>query len=159
MPRKYTTEERASSFWSGVDMSAGATECWPWTRATQGNGYGKVKVGGKMFVSSRYAWILTNGDIPTGQCVMHSCDNPPCCNPAHLSLGTMRDNQLDMATKNRVAFGERSPNATITAADAVAIRESVRNGESLSSIARRYGFARGNHVRRIANGERWARAI
>lgn len=48
------------------------------------------------------AYRLAKGIIPEGMCVLHRCDNPPCCNPNHLFLGTKRDNSVDMARKGRV---------------------------------------------------------
>lgn len=53
----------------------------------------------------RYAWEQVVGPIPDGQCVLHRCDNPPCCNPAHLFLGTKGDNNRDMWGKGRGQSG------------------------------------------------------
>jgi len=93
-------------FWGYVDKSAGPDACWPWTAARQDFGYGKFfvkKVNRKAVFEGahRMAWQLTRGDIPSGQCVRHGCDNPPCCNPSHLQLGTQADNADDMAQRNR----------------------------------------------------------
>lgn len=49
----------------------------------------------------RFAWEITNGPIPVGLLACHHCDNPPCCNPAHLFLGTHADNNADMNAKGR----------------------------------------------------------
>ncbi len=68
-----------------------------------GGGYGQFYwPGGKAVGAHRYSWILHNGrEIPPGMQVMHSCDNPPCVNPAHLRVGTCADNMQDKATKGR----------------------------------------------------------
>lgn len=49
----------------------------------------------------RLVWIEENGPIPTGMCVLHKCDNPPCINIDHLFLGTQSDNIDDMVRKGR----------------------------------------------------------
>ncbi len=55
----------------------------------------------KNVAAHRYAWILTHGEPEAGQHVLHKCDNPPCCNPAHLRLGTHDQNMAEMAAKGR----------------------------------------------------------
>jgi hypothetical protein len=96
----------AQRFWSKVDASGGNDSCWPWTAAVnhERGGYGQFKIGlpeKKTIRTNRMAWILARGDIPDGLHVLHQCDNPPCCNPAHLFLGTIQDNNRDMAAKGR----------------------------------------------------------
>lgn len=86
-------------FWSKVDSSAPG--CWPWTATRNSGGYGHIRVGEKMRSAHRVSYELTHGPIPEGMQVMHSCDNPACVNPAHLSLGSNQDNLLDMARKRR----------------------------------------------------------
>src|SRR5690348_16844605 len=75
----------ANLFWSRVDRRSPG-ECWVWTRGRLKAGYGQLTVGGKCRTAHRIAWELTNGPIPDGLSVLHRCDNPPCCNPAHLFL-------------------------------------------------------------------------
>lgn len=84
-------------------QKAGADECWLWTGGKQGKGYGQFFLpGGKPIGAHRYSWMLHNGaEIPPGMHVMHSCDNPPCVNPAHLRVGTNRENLQDCAAKGR----------------------------------------------------------
>ena len=76
-------------------------ECWPWTKGLDGRGYGKFKFGGKHYGAHRLAYETTKGTIPDGLHIMHSCDNPLCCSPAHVSAGTPRDNVHDMIQKGR----------------------------------------------------------
>jgi hypothetical protein len=64
-------------------------------------GYGHMYYRGVSWASHRLAWLLTRGLIPAGMKVMHKCDNPPCCNPAHLLEGTIQKNNADMANKMR----------------------------------------------------------
>lgn len=63
--------------------------------------YGRVRVDGKKVLAHRRAYELARGPIPPGMKVCHSCDNPLCCNPAHLFLGTQKDNVQDSITKGR----------------------------------------------------------
>lgn len=93
-------------FWPKVDKSG---ECWIWTGGTDGYGYGKVNYLGRRQKTHRLSWMLIRGPIPDGLSVLHNCptgDNPACCNPAHLWLGTNADNMRDMAAKGRASKGE-----------------------------------------------------
>ena len=76
--------------------------CLEWTgRAGNGLGYGKIHFNGKQVYTHRVAWELVNGPIPNGLYILHSCDNPPCCELTHLSLGTHAENMADMVAKGR----------------------------------------------------------
>jgi hypothetical protein len=79
---------------------AGPDDCWEWQGA-RSHGYGRLRLRRRLFLAHRVAYTLAKGPIPPGAVVMHACDNPPCCNPAHLSLGTMLDNARDMDAKGR----------------------------------------------------------
>jgi hypothetical protein len=70
--------------------------CWEWTGYLK-KGYGWTGAG----LAHRKAYALAFGAIPAGMLVCHRCDNPRCCNPAHLWLGTNGDNIRDMARKGR----------------------------------------------------------
>lgn len=76
-------------------------DCIVWLGATNDKGYGQVRVDGVIEYVHRRAWRVANGPIPEGMVVMHTCDNPPCFNLEHLRLGTVADNQADMAVKGR----------------------------------------------------------
>src|SRR5690349_955039 len=78
-----------------------ATGCREWTGSRNDHGYGQLRVNGRLVKAHRFAWELANGPIPQGSDVMHGCDNPPCCNPEHLSLGGASENGQDMAQKGR----------------------------------------------------------
>ena len=87
-------------FWRRIEIT-GPDDCWGWQGTTNAYGHGRLTYENTWWVASRLAWALTNGPIPDGLCVLHRCDNPPCCNPAHLFLGTRADNTTDMMTKGR----------------------------------------------------------
>jgi hypothetical protein len=89
------TDKQIQRFWSKVDI-AGDDECWFWTGCTH-DSYGVFS----RIKTHRIAWTLSNGPIPTGMLVCHSCDNPPCCNPKHLWSGTQEDNEADKISKGR----------------------------------------------------------
>lgn len=78
-------------------------DCWVYVGPTKQGGYGRFSYGcgGKKKLAHRVAWELANGPIPDGLLVCHSCDNPPCCNPKHLFLGTHQDNKDDAVAKDR----------------------------------------------------------
>lgn len=92
-------------FWAKVDKSGGPEACWPWTAALTSWRYGHFhcRKWGKDYMSHRLAWEFTNGPIPAGMLIQHTCDNPPCCNVAHMRLGTNETNMQDMVVKGRKA--------------------------------------------------------
>jgi hypothetical protein len=81
------------------------TGCHVWTGrmvTTQNKKGGKANLYGAISTGThRLAWELANGPIPAGLQVLHRCDNPRCCNPDHLFVGTQQDNMADMALKKR----------------------------------------------------------
>lgn len=118
--RKRSVTPLAARLWRKVDTSAGPDACWPWTGGKLQSGYGSISSGpapNKRLVTSRVAYELTKGPIPDGCDVLHSCDNPPCCNPAHLRVGTPKDNSDDKLLKNREARGESCGKSKLTSVD------------------------------------------
>lgn len=86
-------------FWALVDRDGDG--CWEWCGALDGHGYGRTWRDGGRFLAHRRAWECVNGPIPEGMFVCHKCDNPPCCNPDHLFVGTALDNMRDAIRKGR----------------------------------------------------------
>lgn len=75
-------------------------QCWEW-KSHKRAGYGRFKIGGHLYTATRLMWRLFHGTDPGGNLICHSCDNPGCCNPAHLFLGSSADNNRDKEQKNR----------------------------------------------------------
>lgn len=88
-------------FWSKIDRSGGPAACWPWIAGHNRDGYGSFRVDDHTELAHRVAWAEANGPVPDGMDVLHTCDNPPCCNPRHLFLGTAADNARDSVAKGR----------------------------------------------------------
>lgn len=88
------------------------TGCWLWVASVNACGYGTIGVHGKSVLAHRVAWTLYRGEIPVGMCVLHICDTPPCVNPAHLFLGTPRDNAVDRQKKGRGDDGSHQTRKT-----------------------------------------------
>jgi hypothetical protein len=121
-------EER---FWTYVDKSG---DHWLWTGGTTPFGYGNFGNEG----AHRYAWKLTNGPIPEGLFVLHTCDIPQCVYPGHLWLGTPADNMRDKMSKGRGNYESRR-GTVLTADDVEVIRASPESG---AELGRRYGVTR-----------------
>jgi hypothetical protein len=82
--------------------------CKIWTRRKNEKGYGRLRIrNGKMGYANRVALERKLGrPIAMGMCALHSCDNPPCCNPEHLREGTNTDNMKERQEKGRQSRGE-----------------------------------------------------
>lgn len=129
--------------------------CWEWKKGKDYDGYGLTSFERKIIKAHRLAYLLKYGEIPQGMQVLHKCDNPPCCNPEHLMLGTTKDNMRDAHQKGRLAGrgrnfgmtkrrGELHPTATITNEQAKEIRARFLAGEKVADIGRAMGI--GYHI-------------
>lgn len=173
MARWASPEER---LWSRVDVR-GPNECWPLKKPGTGErnhrGYGLIRVEGRRIGTHVYSFYLANGYWPEPFC-LHTCDNPPCCNPAHLFAGDAAANANDRDAKGRqptgaehgvrVASGwmkrsrhpkhvqgERHPRARLSDREVAAIRKERAAGATTVELGKRYGVTRA-HVSRIATG-------
>lgn len=124
-----------------VDRSEG---CWLWRGTIGAGGYGQIRVDGVKIQAHRFSYEHHRGPIPTGLHVMHSCDNPPCVNPEHLSVGSRSDNMRDMASKRRGNAhhnDQRHPSARLTDAQVAEIRRLAVRGIPRRDIARQFGVS------------------
>ncbi|WP_295014830.1 HNH endonuclease [uncultured Microbacterium sp.] len=133
-------------FWSHVDVRDPG-ECWPWTRARSGNGYGRFSAAHRLHTASRIAYELTHGPLGAAE-ARHTCDNPPCCNPAHLIAGSHAQNMADMAAR------ERSPRRRLTGAQVTEIRARRSAGALIVTLAAEFGVTPSN-VSQIVRRRTW----
>jgi len=87
------------------NITKNSNGCWVWNLGKYKDGYGAVRHLGMLAKVHRLAYELWNGTIPEGLLVCHHSDNPPCCNPEHLFLGTVADNNADKVRKGRQRNG------------------------------------------------------
>lgn len=122
------------------------TGCWEFSGPRHKQGYGAVVLGGKTVRTSRLAFRLWRGPLAEADHVLHSCDNPPCINPAHLFIGRQPENNADMIAKGRnklppVLSGARAPWARLTATQAATIKTRHAQGVSQAQLGREFGVS------------------
>ena len=132
----YPRRSMPDRLWSNVDRR-GADECWPWLGNRRPAGYGSIRHDGKNITTNAAAIIASGGVVGPGQVACHTCDNPPCCNPAHLYVGTSSSNQRDAVARGRHSM------AKLTDDDVTQICELVAAGNSYRSVGRRFGVRHG----------------
>ena len=147
--------------------------CVEWSDVGKCRGYGRFRVGKRKLASHRVAWAIRYGQIPDGMFVCHKCDNPSCCNPDHLFLGTHEDNMADMSRKGRtrdqrgdkhhfaknpslIKVGEQSTNAKLTEIQVRLIKEKLKSGK-LTQVAIASEFnVTGGCIHLIHKGVNWS---
>lgn len=133
-------EER---FWNKVDKSG---DCWVWTAAPDTAGYGQFRFEGKNVKAHRVSFFFEHGYWP--RIARHSCDNPPCVNPAHLLDGSYKDNTDDIYARER--------NYGLTASQVKEIRNIPMSRTIISDVSREYGVSE-QTARNVLNGRIWSR--
>lgn len=127
-------------------------ECWIWQGLKDKDGYGVYA----KKRAHRVCWEAYNAEpIPTGMVVMHSCDNPSCVNPFHLSIGSNLDNMRDKVLKNRQPRGSNASYSKLNDDEVLQLRMLSRltdfNSKELGNI---FGIS-DVAVRKIISGENW----
>jgi hypothetical protein len=152
MSKHLSLKER---FESKIDKK-GDDDCWNWTASKTVHGYGQFRSGNTMVHAHRYAYELTHGKIPDGLCVLHICDNPACCNPKHLFLGTQPANMKDMMMKGRdYNSGIGEGNSKIKKFHVKQIRELYKTGKySYHKLADMFKISK-TEIGNIINNKTW----
>jgi hypothetical protein len=144
-------------FWSHVRIG-GEDECWPWQAGCDKKGYGVLRTKApelKLIKAHRHAYELAHGQINEELDVLHTCDNPPCCNARHLYQGTNDDNVRDMHERGR----NKNPPHDIyphprSKLKPEQVKEIFASTEPSSLLAKRYGVHR-SAIKKIRRRETW----
>ena len=136
---KSATDQQMAKFWDRVDKTGGPDSCWPWKMSKCVDGYGKwaMYVDGKQhhlrahMVALQFSGSDRSDAAPYS---LHSCDNPPCCNPAHLRWGTHAQNVQDAIDRGRVLMGEDKIESVLTDAVVRLIRHAPGTREEVARI-------------------------
>jgi hypothetical protein len=151
------TERQICKFWNKIRLiGALDDDCWEWSEQCH-KGYGYFRFEGQILYTHRLSYFLTFGPFLQHLRICHKCDNPPCCNPSHLFLGTDSDNFLDMHQKGRrvAARGEKAGCAKLTDAKVIEIRALyAKGGISTREVGLKYGVSF-EAIRRIVNRTAW----
>lgn len=121
-------------FFARADCSG--PDCWLWKGAIKSNGYGNLAMDGRTVSAHKAAWILTNGPVPKGLCVLHWCDVRPCVRPDHLHLGTKRRNSQEMIARSRYGGQVR-----LSPQDRLRVAAECASGRSQHDVARQFGVS------------------
>lgn len=147
-------------FYSNISGDAfDPNACHIWLGTKDKDGYGQLKVAGKMKRAHRLSYELKYGSIPKGKLVCHTCDNPSCVNHKHLFLGSPKDNTQDMIKKGRsgvIGFVKETNHfAKFTQTQVDSIRAEYAAGlKSQDKLAYEYGTSQ-SHISRIIRKEAW----
>jgi hypothetical protein len=144
-------------FAQNIDLR-GVDECWPWLGQCTTGGHGTVsytRAPGKYADALAHcvSYVLAKGTVPPNTLVLHSCDNPPCCNPRHLRLGTHLDNSRDERERGRERRGFIPNRPRLGTAAVAQIRQQYAEGEaSQMTLAHDYGVSQATISRVVSGG-------
>jgi len=149
---KYTFKD----IWRQIDIR-NEDDCWEWVGHKDKNGYGRATINRKDYRSHRIVYKETYGTIPEGLFILHTCNNPSCCNPNHLYTGTNQDNMDQMVADGRSPhlIGEKSGTHKLKEKDVLEIRQLYSTGEyTQRDLSKKYGISQ-TEISRIYHRTRW----
>lgn len=158
----FSQEEREHNFWAKMHLAENG--CWEWKGPINRAGYGWLawhcpECPKRRMLTHRIAWTLVNGEIPVSTpYVLHKCDNPPCCNPSHLFLGTQKENITDMINKGRQVStrGCERKNVLLSPQKVIEIRDlRIRKGLMHKELAAMFGVSRAT-INSVLNWHKWS---
>lgn len=127
-----------------VTKTSSRRDCWEWQAGQDKDGYGQchaaaVAKNNGVTRAHQLAYVLWKGEIPKGRVVCHKCDNPRCCNPDHLFIGSVFDNNLDCSKKGRrpQRWGENNPVAKLSNEQVIEIR-ALKGKQTSLELAKRF---------------------
>lgn len=158
-PGIYTRRAPELRFWAKVDKSAGPDGCWPWLGRKNASGYGDwqseartASCDGTRVRAHRYAYTASGGFLAADQVLRHLCNNPVCCNPAHLAPGTHADNVADKVAAGRQPRGSGHPSSKLDESDVRLIRLFASCGQRSAAISTVFGVSRRTISKIVARG-------
>lgn len=157
IPDRVLSPEFQAEFWAKVERGQ---DCWRWVGHIGKDGYGRTRIGQDRahYRSHRIAYRIAFDKDPGHLYVCHRCDNPACCNPRHLFLGTAADNNADKHLKGRARAGDhkgaKNGNAKLTEGMARQAIEMIKAGKTNVAIGRELGITH-SLISRIRVGRSW----
>jgi len=152
----HTRPSPTQLFWQKVNI-AGDDECWEWTQRSLNRGYGKMgwKIQDRWHckLAHHIAWWLEYNKWPD-DCLLHSCDNPLCCNPKHLREGTRAENVQDRDARHRTPKGDGHNSSILNTAQVLLIRKLRKQGVTGAILAKQFGVA-STTIYNVAQGNTW----
>jgi len=147
--------------WSKVDKRS-EDKCWNWKGYKNNEGYGRTWINDKGYYAHRVIYSLAypnsinlNAPASTDETgfLLHTCDNPSCCNPKHLWVGTHADNMADKVKKGRSADfrGDKGPRCKLTMEQAMQIRKLRKDGISAKELAKQFNISLSSIKSLLAN--------
>lgn len=132
-----------------VDKNTG---CWNFTKRKNKKGYGFIRFKNKNTLVHRLSYSYFIGVINSSDVVMHTCDNPSCCNPFHLKKGTHQDNVIDRDNKKRTAIAEKNGKSKLSSTQVMFI---LKDSREISDIHKDFNFVSKQCIIDIKNKRTW----
>jgi len=140
--------------WKKIDIKD-KDDCWDWNGAKDKDEYGRMSINCILKYSHRIVYEETHGSIPSGLYILHKCNNPSCCNPNHLYIGTQYTNAKQMVFEHRQARWNRNGQAKLNKDGVLKIRFLYSTGEySCGDLGKIFGISR-QQIYRIIKNKNW----